>query len=93
MSSSYLGARMQEILLPAGIRINGSLPWDINIHNESFYPRVLRQGSVGLGESYMDGWWDCRELDQFFFKLFTAGLDRRAALSWRELSLFLNLSF
>ena len=88
--SNHFQARMQEILLPAGIQINGSLPWDISIHNESFYPRVLRQGSVGLGESYMDGWWDCRELDQFFFKLFTAGLDRRTALSWRALSLFLK---
>jgi len=90
MSSNRLQARMQKILLPAGIRINGSGPWDISVHNEDFYPRVLRQGSVGLGESYMDGWWDCRELDQFFFKIFTAGLDRRAALSWSAISLFLK---
>jgi cyclopropane-fatty-acyl-phospholipid synthase len=90
MSSSYLGARLQEILLPADIRINGSRPWDINVHNEGFYPRVLRQGSVGLGESYMDGWWDCGELDQFFAKIFAADIDRHATFSLRAISLLVK---
>ena len=43
----------------AGIQINGGSPWDIQIHDERTAARVLAQGSMGLGESYMDGWWDC----------------------------------
>jgi cyclopropane-fatty-acyl-phospholipid synthase len=90
MSSNHLETRMQKILFPADIRINGTRSWDISVHNKDFYPRVLRQGSIGLGESYMDGWWDCRKLDQFFAKIFMADVDRRAALSLRAFSLLLE---
>lgn len=37
-------------------------------------PRVLSEGSMGLGESYMDGWWDCAKLDDFFYRILRAGL-------------------
>jgi cyclopropane-fatty-acyl-phospholipid synthase len=60
---------IQNILEPAGIRINGSHPWDIQVHDERFYGRVIRQGSVGLGEAYMDGWWDAERLDEFFYRI------------------------
>ena len=40
-----------------------------------FYARVLAQGSLGLGEAYMDGWWDCERLDEFFYRILTAELD------------------
>ena len=33
----------------------------VNVRSRAFYPRLLR-GSVGLGESYMDGLWDCEDL-------------------------------
>jgi len=60
---------IQEILNPAGIVVNGPHAWDIHINDERFYGRVLRDGSIGLGESYMDGWWDCDRLDEFFFRI------------------------
>jgi cyclopropane-fatty-acyl-phospholipid synthase len=82
MSKNHLKARAQEILSSADVRIGGDRPWDIVVHNEDFYSRMLRQGSLGLGESYMDGWWDCQELDQFFHKVFSAGLDRKALVPW-----------
>jgi cyclopropane-fatty-acyl-phospholipid synthase len=59
----------QEILSPAGIRLNGDRPWDLQVRDTRFYQRVLKEGSLGLGESYMDGWWDCEELDAFFARL------------------------
>jgi cyclopropane-fatty-acyl-phospholipid synthase len=59
----------QEILSSAGITLNGDRPWDLQIRDERFYRRVLNEGSLGLGESYMDGWWECEELDVFFAKL------------------------
>lgn len=55
-----------KLLESAHITLNGSGPNDIRVHNEAFYTRILREGALGLGESYMDGWWDCDNLDGFF---------------------------
>lgn len=53
----------------AGIDVNGTEPWDIQIHDDRFYSRVMAEGSLGLGNSYMDEWWDVDKLDEFFFRL------------------------
>ncbi|WP_413742812.1 cyclopropane fatty acyl phospholipid synthase [Sodalis sp. RH15] len=66
-----------SMLNQAGISINGSEPWDIQVNNSLFFKRVLQQGSVGLGESYMDGWWECRRLDIFFQRILSARLDKK----------------
>lgn len=63
---------IQSILAKADVQINGERPWDIQVHNEKFYQRVLIHGSLGLGEAYVDGWWDCPKLDEFFTKMFEA---------------------
>lgn len=75
--------RCQQILSTADIQVNGSRPWDIQVHNEQFYSRAIGEGSLGLGESYMDGWWDCESLDQFFFRIFRAGIDEQA-ITWKD---------
>ncbi len=67
----------------ADVRINGNRPWDIQVHNENFYQRLLAEGSLGLGESYMDGWWDCEKLDQFFYKVLRANLNKKVTSSWK----------
>ena len=74
-----------ELLALADVDINGQHPWDIQVHNEDLYQRVLSQGSLGLGESYMDGWWDCEELDQFFYRIIRADLEHKVRLNWRLL--------
>ena len=51
-----------ELLGRAGIEINGSAPSDLRVKNPLFFKRVLQEGSLGLGESYMDGWWECERL-------------------------------
>jgi cyclopropane-fatty-acyl-phospholipid synthase len=66
---------VEEILSSAGISINGNRPYDIQVKNENFYRRLLRDGSLGLGESYMDGWWECEQLDEMIAKMMRAGLD------------------
>ena len=66
---------LQELLSLANIKINGSNSQDIKVNNEKFYKKVLSQGSLGLGESYMDGWWDCDRLDKFFFHVLRAKLE------------------
>jgi len=79
----------------AGVSINGTKPYDPQIKNEDFYSRVLRGGSLGLGEAYMDAWWDCVELDEFFHKILRANLGQEVKNNWKilfevVLSLVLN---
>ncbi|MDF3006239.1 MAG: cfa 2, partial [Enterobacter kobei] len=66
---------VSELLGRAGITINGSAPADIQVKNPRFFKRVLQEGSLGLGESYMDGWWECDRLDIFFNNVLRAGLE------------------
>ena len=73
------------LLKKAGIAIDGGNSYDIQIHNEDLYRRVLQQGSLGLGESYMEGWWDCESLDEFFNRILTADLEKEIKYGWRIL--------
>ncbi|QMT61855.1 cyclopropane fatty acyl phospholipid synthase [Legionella sp. PC997] len=66
-----------DLLHSAGITPNGSEPWDIQINNEALYARIFNGGSLALGESYMDGWWECKSLDQFFTRILLAQLDQK----------------
>ena len=54
--------------------VNLFLTWDIKILNEGLYNRVKAEGSLGLGESYMDGWWDAKRVDELISHLLAAGL-------------------
>ena len=64
MSSSRLRTHFERLGECAGIGIDGDRPWDIRVHDERIYQRVLGDGTLGLGEAYMDGWWDCDALDE-----------------------------
>jgi cyclopropane-fatty-acyl-phospholipid synthase len=76
MTSTSLRQRVQRLLAAADIALGGDRPWDIRVHHDAFYPRVLAHGSLGLGESFMDGWWDAPKLDATLQKLIVARLDR-----------------
>ena len=67
----------QALLASAGISVNGARPWDMRVHHPDTLGRVLSQGSVGLGESYMDGWWDCERVDEFICRVLQARLDEQ----------------
>ncbi|MBI2618217.1 cyclopropane fatty acyl phospholipid synthase [Candidatus Kaiserbacteria bacterium] len=69
--------KAQELLAIASVEINGKNPWDIQVHDERFYRRVFAGGSLELGESYMDEWWDAKELDAFFDRIFSVELNRK----------------
>lgn len=60
---------LQKVLAKADIEINGGRPWDISVKNEAFYSRVITGGSLALGESYMDEWWDSRSVDGFIERI------------------------
>jgi cyclopropane-fatty-acyl-phospholipid synthase len=72
----------QQLLSVAGIKINGNNPWDISVHNDKFYQVVLSQITLGLGESYMDGWWDCDKLDEFFSRVIRAQIQNNIKKNW-----------
>ncbi len=70
----------ERVLGPADIRLNGSRPWDIQIHDERALERSLLHGSVGFGESFVDGWWSTRDLEELSCRLALASVDDVARL-------------
>src|SRR5690606_4450035 len=64
-------------------------PWDIRVHDRRWYARIFRERELGLGESYMEGWWDCARLDEMFFRLLGSGLESKVRGSLRYLALLL----
>ena len=83
-------ARIAERLATAGVRIDGAAPHDLRVHDPALFARVFAHGSLGLGEAYMDGWWDADDLPGFLYRVLDARLDLRvggiedAALSLRS---------
>ena len=72
-----------ELFSSAGVTINGNKPYDIQIHDERFYQRVINHVFLGFGESYMDGWWDCERLDELIAKLALAKLEDKIKGNWK----------
>jgi len=66
---------IRDVLAHADVQCNGSRAWDISINNTQLYQRLLRDGVLGLGESYVDGWWDCEALGELVRKLLRADLE------------------
>jgi cyclopropane-fatty-acyl-phospholipid synthase len=66
--------RIVGLLKDAGVTLNGPNPWDIQVHNERMWTRLFAEGSLGLGESYMDGDWDAADLAEFFNKVLVSGV-------------------
>lgn len=71
------------LLARAGVTVGGPAPHDIQVHDRRFYERVLRDGRLAMGETYMDGWWDSPNLDQTVTKLLLANLDAEVRKSWK----------
>lgn len=65
---------LRDLFASADVQVGGDRPWDLQVHEPDFYRRVLGGGVLALGESYMDGWWDCDALDQFVARVLRADL-------------------
>ena len=74
---------IESALDSLGVTINGSRPWDIQVHREEFFDRALRGAGLGLGESYMDGWWDCEALDELVSRALRSNVERLVFGDWR----------
>ena len=66
---------LERLAARAGIEFNGARPWDIQVRDRSFYRRVMRKGSRGFGEAYVDGLWDSERLDETMTRIVRAGAD------------------
>ncbi|HCE40311.1 cyclopropane fatty acyl phospholipid synthase [Alloalcanivorax marinus] len=71
-----------SVLANADIQINGRRPWDMQIHHPDTLSRIAARRSLGLGESYMDGWWDCDALDEFIHRILRAGAEDLGKNKW-----------
>ncbi len=76
---------LEEMLATTGITVNGSSPWDMLVRDDRIFSRILRDKSLGLGESYIEGWWDCSQLDELICKILTAELDKKIKESFKLL--------
>jgi cyclopropane-fatty-acyl-phospholipid synthase len=66
MNTAKTENMIEELLSLADIRINGQNPWDVQVYNERFFSQALLGGSPGVGETYVNKWWDCTNLEEFY---------------------------
>ena len=83
MPADTIRRRAEELLATADVSVDGDRPWDVRVNDPRLWARVFAHGSLGLGESYMDGWWDCAQLDAFFQRVLAARLDTRI-VPWKD---------
>lgn len=74
---------VRDLLNLAGIEISGGRPWDIQVHDERFYKRVATEAELGIGESYMDGWWDVEKLDEMIYRILRADLQDKVKRNYK----------
>lgn len=81
---------IERLLRSIDVTINGHRPWDITVYDRRFFPKTLCKANLGLGEAYMNGWWDCPALDQFFYRVCSGHLEKQFRFSlpvlWSKLS-------
>ncbi len=74
---------IRELLEEASIEVNGDNPWDLQVHDDRFYDRVVQEVEMGFGEAYMDGWWDCEAIDELITRVFLADLPSKLKGNWK----------
>lgn len=84
---------VEELFAYADVTVNGSRPWDIQIHNEDFYARIISGGSLALGESYMDGWWDSNDIPELINRIVRANLQGKMSFGPKTLWRFITAKF
>jgi len=79
-ASKELIASMLDL---AGVKLDGTNPWDITVHDERLFTRLLKEGEIAFGESFMDGWWDCDRIDLLTEKIAKAEIYRNIRYNTR----------
>jgi cyclopropane-fatty-acyl-phospholipid synthase len=82
-----------ELLEAANIPFNSDQPWSLHVKDERLWQRVMSQKQLGLGESYMDGWWECAAIDEMLTRLLTVDLSNVLKPNLALVLAFLRSSF
>ncbi len=87
MATLTIPPALQTVLRSADVRLDGERPWDLQLDGADAIHQLIRalleRGSLGLGDSYVDGLWRCDALDQLFTRLLLAQADSQLAQgSW-----------
>jgi cyclopropane-fatty-acyl-phospholipid synthase len=72
-------AFFRELLADARISIDGVDPWDIRVRDPRVYACLLRDGTIGFGEAFMDGALECDRIDLMAERAYRADLTHRIA--------------
>lgn len=90
-STSYSSTRavrvpklIHSLLCEAGVEINGANPHDLHIHDERLFDLVMSHGSLGLGQAYVQQWWDCERLDELMTRLMALDMDEHTK-AWNKM--------
>jgi cyclopropane-fatty-acyl-phospholipid synthase len=73
-------AFFRDLFERAGISIDGGRPWDIQVRDPRVYARILRDGTVGFGEAFMEGWLDCDRIDLMVERVYRADLTQQISV-------------
>lgn len=76
MPRPVIPAPLTAITEAADVRFNGDRPWDLRVHNPALYGRLMRHGSLALGDGYVNGDWDCDRIDELISRLLRADGNR-----------------
>jgi hypothetical protein len=66
----------KKVMSRAGISLNGNLPWDIQVHDDRFFDCVYQSASEGLGNSYVQGYWDSDDPSETLGRFIALGARR-----------------
>lgn len=80
---------LRGLLTTAGITVGGEEQHDLQVHDDRFWNRVLRDRELGLGETYQEGWWSAGRVDEFVARILAADLRQEIRPST---SLFWNVA-
>jgi cyclopropane-fatty-acyl-phospholipid synthase len=83
MAANRSETLLRDLLSQAGVEVNGKNPWDLQVYDPRFYERIFQAPHLTLGEGYMDGWWDCQQIDEFITRVLVGGVDKRIRGDWR----------
>lgn len=90
IGASRAEALVTKLMAAADVRVNGDRPWDITVHDPRFFDRMIRHGQLGIGEAYMDGWWDCESIDEMSARFIRANLHHESIRDLRFVGYYLK---
>jgi cyclopropane-fatty-acyl-phospholipid synthase len=75
---------VRDTFTGCSIDVGGARPWDLRVRDRSFYRRMLRNPALELGETYLDGLWECDAIDEMVYRLYAAPSGRGHTRGWRH---------